>query len=367
MGCWWRLLGKNRFRVALRKLPIAVGVSVFSPLNDLLALSQAVLYGRKIAKTEISKPPVFILGHWRSGTTLLHELLVRDPQFESPNTFQCFAPSHFLLSEPLMVRLGGFLLPKHRPMDNMEAGWQLPQEDEFALMNLGVPSPYLRIAFPLSQEKLLSYLDMQDLSEKESQQWQDKFQWFLKVLTYHYGGKQLVLKSPPHTGRIEILVKMFPDAKFIHLTRDPIKLFPSTVRLWNALESVQALQESPPKAEVQAYVKTCLTKMYDRFESTRNCVPAGNLIDVRYEDLAADPLSVVRSLYQQLDLGDFAQVEADLKRKLANHADYQPNQHAIDPDLRRDVLEAWPQYAASYGYSNSRAGNDVCEAKVSNA
>ena len=45
--------------------------------------------------------PVFVIGHWRAGTTLLHELLVRDPRHTYPNTYDCFGPNHFLL------RLGG--------------------------------------------------------------------------------------------------------------------------------------------------------------------------------------------------------------------------------------------------------------------
>ncbi len=167
MGTWWRLLAKNRFRVAPSRLPIALGVSLFSPANDVLALIQTALHGRRIRETRLNAPPIFILGHWRSGTTLLHEMLVNDPQFASPSTYQCFAPWHFVVSEWLMVRFGSFLLPKKRPMDNMEAGWELPQEDEFALMNLGVPTPYLRIAFPQSQPSALEYLDLQALSPQQ--------------------------------------------------------------------------------------------------------------------------------------------------------------------------------------------------------
>src|SRR5262249_33511021 len=44
--------------------------------------------------------PIFILGHWRSGTTLLHELLALDDRLLSPTTFQCFNPQRFLLTRP---------------------------------------------------------------------------------------------------------------------------------------------------------------------------------------------------------------------------------------------------------------------------
>jgi hypothetical protein len=281
---------------------------------------------------------------------LLHELLVVDRQFAFPNTFQCFAPSSFLLSEYLMVRLGGFLLPRQRPMDNMKAGWELPQEDEFALMNLGIPTPYWRIAFPRTQNHLLQYLNMQ-VGERELVAWKAGFEWFLKALTYHYGGKRLVLKSPTHTGRIGLLASLYPNAKFVHLTRDPLKLYSSTLRLWSSLQSVQALQESKPDDGLSKYVFDCLKIMYQQFESDRKQIDPANIVDVRYEQLAADPLNTVRSIYDALDLGDFAEVRPALEVCLRDHDQYEPNVHADDDALRRIVLEQWSDYAARYGYT----------------
>jgi omega-hydroxy-beta-dihydromenaquinone-9 sulfotransferase len=135
-GLWWSMLARNGFRVSPRRLHLALGVSFFTPFNDLLGLIQHLAYGRKIEQTQLTHDPVFVLGHWRSGTTLMHELLVLDEQFASASTYACFAPWHFLISEKLMVKFGSGLIPDKRPMDNMRAGWELPQEDEFALMNL---------------------------------------------------------------------------------------------------------------------------------------------------------------------------------------------------------------------------------------
>ena len=143
---WLPLLFNNSFRVSLSRLHIASGVTAFMPVSDLLGLAQHCIYGRRIAQTQLAGPPLFVRGHWRSGTTLLHELLGLDDRFASPTTFQCFAPSHFLLTESVVSNYGNWLIPNRRPMDNMKAGWSFPQEDEFALMNLGAPTPYLRIA-----------------------------------------------------------------------------------------------------------------------------------------------------------------------------------------------------------------------------
>jgi hypothetical protein len=352
-ACWWKLLAKNRFRIAPSRLHIAVGVSFFSPVNDVLAVVQSLVHGRRIGQTQLTSPPLFILGHWRSGTTFLHELMVSDPKYASPNTYQCFAPSHFIVSEWLIARFGQFLLPKKRPMDDMDAGWQLPQEDEFALMNLGQPSPYLRIAFPRTQSKAMEYLTLTELSDEQRAAWRASLLWFLKAQTYHYGSKQLVLKSPPHTGRLAELIDLFPKAKFIHLTRDPRKLFSSTVRLWRSLDEVQSLQLAPPEQEMKEYVIQCLRQMYQEFERARATVPPEKLIDVRYEDLVAEPMVCMRRIYQDLQLGDFSAVEANLSKRLENHEAYRTNEHRIHPELDEEIRRMWPEYMERYGYEGS--------------
>ncbi len=138
---------------------------------------------------------MFILGHWRSGTTYLHELLTCDERFATPTTYQCFAANHFLLTGPWIPRLFWFLVPSRRPMDNVQVGWQAPQEDEFALCSLGTPSPYLRIAFPNDEVDYLKYLDMQDVDPSTLEAWQTTLRSFLRDMTFATG-RQLALKSP---------------------------------------------------------------------------------------------------------------------------------------------------------------------------
>jgi hypothetical protein len=98
-------------------------VSVF---NSMHRIEQWLLVGWRVKK-ELAQPPLFVLGHWRTGTTLLHELLALDTRHTCPTTYECFAPSHFLITEGAAIKLFGFLLPSRRPMDNMPIGWTLPQ------------------------------------------------------------------------------------------------------------------------------------------------------------------------------------------------------------------------------------------------
>ncbi len=101
-GCacrgWFSLLARNRFASLPVRIAMAVLIAALSLVNGLLWLIQTMPVGRKIDRTKIEHDPIFVIGHWRSGTTLLHELLVRDPRHTYPDTYACFAPNHFLVS-----------------------------------------------------------------------------------------------------------------------------------------------------------------------------------------------------------------------------------------------------------------------------
>ena len=179
---WFRLLAKNRFAVSPIRIPMACILSGISVANSLLNGIEALLYHRKIAETEIEQDPLFILGHWRTGTTLLHELLVLDSRHTSPTTYECFGSSHFLLSERFIKWWLEYLMPRRRPMDNVAVGLDRPQEDEFAFCGLGVPSPYLDWAFANRPPQNQAYLDLRNITPAERERWKNAFVWFLKSL-----------------------------------------------------------------------------------------------------------------------------------------------------------------------------------------
>jgi omega-hydroxy-beta-dihydromenaquinone-9 sulfotransferase len=328
---------------------MAAALLFFTPINDLLALTQHLIHGRAIRRTKLAGPPVFILGHWRSGTTMMHELLQLDDRFASPNTYQCFAPWHFLLTERLICRFGNFLLPDKRPMDNMKVGWSLPQEDEFALMVLGAPTPYYRVAFPRHPVPHMDSLGSQSFKPRDLERWKKDIDWFFRALTYHTG-KPLIIKSPPHTGRLGILAEMYPDAKFIHMVRDPRKLYPSTKKMWRALGEVQSLQKGDDEENLHRYVIDCLHRMYDSFEIDRRSLPSNRIIDIRYEELVKQPAETVESIYQQLELGDAKSLGARIRERQASDVDYQVNQHQTNDELEKIVQRDWADYLRRYGY-----------------
>lgn len=346
---WLSLLRQGRFRIHPSRLLMAIAISFATPFNTLLALLQDVIFRRKLEEAELHGPPVFIVGHWRSGTTLLHELMVRDERLSSPSTFQCFAPCHFLVTEWFFRRFATWLLPGKRPMDNMAAGWDRPQEDEFALMNLGQPSPYRRIAFPNEPAVDIDYLDFDGVPEEGKQEWMKALRSFLLKVSIGTG-RPLIIKSPTHTGRVGSLAREFPEAKFIHITRDPRDLFPSTCRLWRGLDDVQALQ-NPTHDQHEDYVVECLRRMYKAFHEQRKSIDSTRIIDVRFEDLTTNPVETLRSIYEILRLSDFESVESTIRAWAdSEHKTYQRNHHQLPSEKEAMILNEWQDYFERYGY-----------------
>jgi len=345
---WVRLLAQNGFRIHPTRWPLAFSVSLFTSMNWVLRTLQTAYHGNAVRQTEIKDGPIFILGHWRSGTTFLHELMVRDDRYAYPTTLECFAPHHCLLTGDIFSRWFNFMLPKSRPMDNMPLGWERPQEDEFALLALGMGTPMLDLAFPKHDPAHLNYLDMQGLSPKEIEQFKRSLIDFVRMLTYRKH-KPLIMKSPPHTGRVGLLAETFPKAKFVHIARDPMAVVPSTLRLWRTLHEVQSLQ-LPPEEEQREFVFQCYERMYGGFESQRQSLPPERICDVRYEDLVPDPVGQVERIYEQLDLGDFSAMREKLQPYLERVKDYKPNRHQLDPELKAAIQDRWADYIARYGY-----------------
>jgi hypothetical protein len=352
-GCnfcaWLRLLARNRFAVDWSHLYIAAVITPVSAVHTVLRWVQEARYGSQIRATPIREAPVFIVGHWRTGTTLLHEFLILDERHTYPTTYECLEPNHFLLTERFLTRWLRFLVPSQRPMDNMAAGWDRPQEDEFALCMLGQPSPYLAIAFPNHLPQTPEAFDVEELPPPARAAWKRDFLHFLQALTFK-NPKRLVLKSPPHTCRIKVLLELFPDARFVHIVRNPYTVFPSAVHLWKSLHRKHGLQR-PTFTGLEEYVLRTFTYLYAKLEEGRALVPPRHFHELRYEDLIRDPVGQMRALYEHLGLGGFDKVQPRLEAYLASIAGYETNRYSLTAQQRAEITRRWGPVIRQYGYA----------------
>jgi omega-hydroxy-beta-dihydromenaquinone-9 sulfotransferase len=366
IGCnlssWTRLLIHNHFAVHWSRSHLAVFCTVQSLANSVMGFGQKILFDRRVAKTSIDDPPVFIVGHWRTGTTLLHELLVLDERHTGPTTYECLAPQHFLLTERC-APLGQFLLSAHRPQDNMDWSFQHPQEDEFMLCLQGLPSPYLTIAFPNRPPQYPEYFDLADLPPQALESWKETLSRFVQQV-YFRRRKRVILKNPLHSCRIKVLLELFPEAKFIHIVRDPYVVYPSTIHLWKSVYRAHGLQR-PTFTGLEEYVLSNFTHLYRKLEEGRRLVDPSRFYELCYEDLIRDPEGQLRRLYEHLELGGFEKYLPRLRQYFADHADYETNRHELTAQQRATIAERWGEVIDRYGYRRPRGTDCVDDVESS--
>lgn len=302
----------------------AAFITAVSCLNSLARRKERRL-DAAISATPLAGPPLFILGHWRSGTTHLHNLLALDTlNFAFANTYQVINPLTFLTTEETNTRRFASLVPNKRLMDEMAMGFALPQEDEFAPCLDTLKSSYLGITFPRRQEHYDRYLTFDDVPEQEISQWKDSLLTFCKKLTYKYQ-RPLLLKSPSHTARISHLLKWFPDARFVHIHRHPHDVFRSNQHYWDTAVWHTYLQK-PDRSKLDSEILRRYRTLHDAFHAQRPLIPDERFHELGFTDLEADPIASLRCLYQQLGLPHFETLLPTFEAYLASQSSYKKNQ-----------------------------------------
>ena len=229
--------------------------------------------------------PVFILGLWRSGTTVLHELVYACGGWVTPQTWQCFNPSTcFMTGPPAQAAAAA------RPMDRGLIATTGPQEDEFALLLLGEPSIYRAL------------LDPRRLLECGGEAWSgdggslERWQAFVGSLAGGGGGR-LLLKSPGHSFRIPTLRRLFPRARFIWIGRHPGEVLASNIRMWTAMTNVYALWHWPSDS-LRQFLREAMQACAGMLERCVAEMTREQMLWVDFEALQTDPERVLRQILQ---------------------------------------------------------------------
>ena len=343
----YRLFRQQKFQIkasAALSLPLYLLLGI---LNSLLGLPE---HFRKNNTDPVK--PIFILGHWRSGTSYLHNLMTADQTYRAPNVFQVAFPHLFLYSEKWLAPLMDLINPGVRPMDAMEMLMATPYEEEVALAALGAPTPYLAIHFPKNYQKYQAYLSFIDASAQDRNEWQEKYQKFLRKMVAKYGvEKTLVLKSPANTARIPLLLDMYPDARFIHIHRNPYESIRSTMHLYDVWYEMSSFQSM--KAFKVARDNTILDiyeELFSRWFEDKHLIARENLMMLSFEKLKKEPVKVMEDIYQYL--GDAKLNQPALKRYLAKISSYRQNTYEdLTPEMIKNINQRFAFVFEGLGYS----------------
>lgn len=283
--------------------------------------------------------PVFIIGHWRSGTTYLHNLLCSDPQFSFPSTANCMQPHAFLLHSG---QTSGLAIK--RPMDDVLITANSPQEDEFALLGLGARSPYEALLFPQRLETAFDLADPEDLTPDERRLWTQKFLFFTRGISFLGGNRQIVLKSPTHSYRIRTILKLFPTAKFILISRHPFDVFESTFRMWRSLFKIYALGQNISENNLRNFILKNRIKMELKISESKAEMNDKNLLYVNYEDILKNPHDQINRIYTYFKLGKNHITSKPFHDHIMKSKNYVPHRQRPPEQWKRRIEDAWSDY-----------------------
>ena len=344
---WQRLARKIDCDRTLVGLGTRLLYSTAGASNSLLAKLQNLSHAEALKKALVP-PPLFLLGFWRSGTTYLHELFCCDARFGFPSTYACMNPAHFLLTEKAFQK-GVAKQQARRPMDNMQYSWGSPQEDEFALLCMGAPSPYEALLVPSLMSDPRVLLDLRCRSGEEQDRWEQTLQLFLCLLTVQQR-KAMVLKSPAHGFRLPRLPSLFPQARFVIIERNPYEVFASNLKLWRTLLDMYGLQ-STSSEQIENFVLAAYLIHEEAIREGIRSLGPGMVSRVLYEDLVADPLGQIKRIYSELELTGFEDARPALERHIASVSAHQRNRFVLSPDQKVAVDEQWGPLIRDKGYA----------------
>jgi membrane protease YdiL (CAAX protease family) len=365
---WAKRLRAARFRVGFIYWPRLVATLLFSTISTIVNMPERFLAPRLLARRQVQNP-VVIVGVHRSGTTYLHELLSLDDQFAIPRNSHVGNPTGFLVFGRLTTFAMAVLMPWHRPMDGMDWSIDSPAEDEFAIAYSSGLSPVWGLGFPRDRARYerLIYPDTMTAAERGS--WKQSFLLFLRKLTA-FNHRRPLLKSPFHLTRLSLITEVFAQARFIHIYRNPLRVYQSHLHLQETLFPMFQMQTpGPDDSYAEHLLRTHYVGMEDTYSAAAAQLPDDQISEIRFEDLVADPAGEVARIYRELGLTMSETFRRRLERSLVHRKAYTRNKLPDLPDAERArVAEALTPLLKRWHYpidGHTPAPRRVGEAAVS--
>ncbi|MEX2590291.1 MAG: sulfotransferase [Chitinophagales bacterium] len=324
--------------------------AVVSLIGEPFRWTEKLRYGKKIRDFEIKHDPIFILGHWRSGTTLLHNLIAQDPRMGYVTTYQSVFPNYTLSSRWLWRNMMKLMMPDKRASDNVELSVNYPQEEEFAIGGINSYSYYNWWYFPKDARTLFKqFISFEASDAALKQQWKDDYKALVKKSLINLEKECFVSKNPPNTGRIDTLTEIFPDARFIHIYRNPVAVFISTKKFFtNTIPPLQFQRIS--EAEMEELIFDVYEMLMRKYLKDRKLLNEQQLIEIRYEDFEKNPLPFIEKIYKQLKIPNFKEAKPGFEKYLQKQKKFVSNKHQLKQETVDKILQRWDFAMKAFNY-----------------
>ncbi len=313
---------------------------------------EALLIDSHLPRREEMPPPVFVLGHWRSGTTHLYNIMSLGafgyvPPVAVGLPWDMFGIARAL--RPVLERA----LPEHRWIDRIPVTPTSPQEDEIAIASMSDLSFYHGIYFPDRFDQLIDRgLFFDDATPDDITRWEQRFTYFLRKLALDQG-QPLLIKNPVYTGRVAHLRRLFPGAKFIHIHRNPLDVFLSMRNFYAKLLDVMALQTVPADLDVDATILRVYDRMMTRFVEETADLASPEFVELPYAWLDSDPIGAISHIYGALELDGLDQARPSFEAYLDRLGTFEKNAFRKDAAAAQLVTTRWQPWIDRWQYGDA--------------
>lgn len=294
-------------------------------------------YNREINQLQIEQPPVFIIGFWRSGTTVLHNLLCQNPDFGYVSTFQAVFPNHCFMNQWWIRNIAQFMLPEKRPGGDMKFDFKLPQEEEIALGNMQHISFYNFFYYPNELDSSIrKSLFFKDISEDEFERWKQTYLRLVKIALINTNGKRFISKNPPNTFRIKLLLKLFPDAKFIYIHRNTYQTLYSFQRFINSVHEGIKYQDYDIDSHNIKLIKL-YKLMIEQYRTDKHLIPAGNLVELKFEEFENNMVQEIERIFKAFELPGYEKARPAIENYQNEISGYKRQHHRLPDTFIKQV------------------------------
>ena len=281
------------------------------------------------------KAPVFVIGHARSGTTLAHRLMCADPRFSAFKYWELRLPAllekrivHLLawidsrvFGGRLARRLAAWEERKFGPMRHIHPmGLSVPEEDDLVLYD-SCASGFWLTKLPFMGD--VDFFHVDRWPQRARRRLMGFYRDCVRRQLHVNGADRIHLsKNPSWCGRVESILEVFPDARFVVLYRNPFETIPSLLKL---LSTSWKHQGNVDPEKIRESIRAMVALSYESYLYPLQVLerhPHTPQAMVDYRELVAEPARAIEKVYADLGLEMTEAFRADLQREQERARDH---------------------------------------------
>jgi hypothetical protein len=349
---WTDILQEYGQHIPPRYWPRVMFTTAMSLMNSALSTHEQKKYTSQLQSVKVAAP-IFIVGHHRSGTSHLWRLLTQDDRFIFPRVTDTIFPHTLLTFSKIANKLAEWFSPNTRPQDDVKQPASSPLEEEWGLCTCTFLSTIMTRYFPESRDQFKYMLSLNEAAEDEKTAWKSALYRFAQKLHLSKEKEDAIIlfKAPANTAKIDLILDVFPQARFIHIYRDPYRVYQSTMKMERKSLPFCSFQ-SMNLDGLEQFVLWRHREMYDAFLADRPRIPKNHFTQLSYEDLVKDRAGAVRNIYKELGLGGYDKMKPGLMGYINSISDYQTNSYpSLSQQKKRKIITSWYPFFNEFGYS----------------